>query len=506
MKYVLISTVGLSFFYSSYLLIFKNETNFRQLRFYLIVSILISLLMPVSNFRININFSGNQHTVIPDAPDQALKGNAEQFYQTSVENDRTVSNNNIFSIQHKVNWLAFLRKFYFLISMLLLTRILIQIILLTIQYFKSEKEKIEKYTIIYNDRFKNTFSFFNWIFVNKEHSLNEDMDQIISHEKIHASQYHSFDLILVELLAAVMWFNPLIWMMRNSIQLVHEYLADEGALSTGIDRLRYQALLINQVAEERLISLSSSFNKSLIKKRMIMMTKSKFNHKTKLKILTLVPLAAVLFLGVACVNGQNKNNVVTAVAPVKMNVLYLGVDNPMAIATSGYETSDLNVSIDNGTITGSNGNYIVRPDHPGSALISVSSKGKVIQKTEFRVKVVPNPVAAIKVLSGDVPDYKSEGEISKKELLTADGVVAMMQNFDFDLSFKVVSFVMSATVPDSYTVREEISKSNKFSNSQIDLIKSLVKNQKLTFEEIKVIGPDGKLRKLSPMVFTISGE
>ncbi len=372
-KYIIISTVSLSVFYLAYLFVFRNETNFRHLRFFLLASIVVSLLMPLNNFRVTVNFFRSQNVLQPVMPPQSI--NAQQIFQSPSDNNHINNDNKTVSTLHEINWFKIFETIYFLVSILLISRILFQIVLMTIQYLKSEKEKIEKYTIIYNDRFKNTFSFFNWIFVNKEHSLNEDMDQIISHEKIHASQYHSFDLVLVELLAAVMWFNPLIWMMRNSIQLVHEYLADEGALSTGIDRLRYQALLINQVAEERLISLSSSFNKSLIKKRMIMMTKSKFNHKTKLKILTLVPLAAVLFLGVACVNGKNKN-VVTAVAPVKMNVLYLGVDNPMSIAASGYAASDLDVSIDNGTITGSNGSYTVRPDHPGSATIYIKQQRK----------------------------------------------------------------------------------------------------------------------------------
>jgi len=102
----------------------------------------------------------------------------------------------------------------------------------------------------------------------------------------------------------VMWFNPLIWMMKNSMQLVHEYLADEGALGTEIDRLRYQALLINQITEESLICLSSNFNHSLIKKRMKMMTKSKFYRKTKLKILTLIPISISLIFVMSCINGM----------------------------------------------------------------------------------------------------------------------------------------------------------------------------------------------------------
>jgi hypothetical protein len=104
--------------------------------------------------------------------------------------------------------------------------------------------------------------------------------------------------------------------MRKEMQLVHEYLADEGALRTGIDKHKYKALLINQVTEERLICLSSSFNHSLIKKRMIMMTKSNFNQKAKLKILTLIPLSIFLFLVAAYADGQSNNDLANNVASV----------------------------------------------------------------------------------------------------------------------------------------------------------------------------------------------
>jgi len=148
---------------------------------------------------------------------------------------------------------------------------------------------------------------------------------------------------LIELLSAVMWFNPLVWMMKNSVQLVHEYLADEGVLNTGTDKLRYQALLINQIAEERLICLSSSFNHSLIKKRMIMMTKSKFNRGSKLKIFALIPLATILFIGVACINGQEVNKNSKAFTVV-VDAGHGGKD-PGAKLNGGITEKDLSFSI-----------------------------------------------------------------------------------------------------------------------------------------------------------------
>lgn len=78
-----------------------------------------------------------------------------------------------------------------------------------------------------------------------------------------------------------------------------------------------------------------------------------------------------------------------------------------------------------------------------------------------------------------------------------------MENFDFDLKWKVVEFILSTAVPGTSTIREEISKSNTFSESQIDLIKGLVKNQKVYFENIVAVGPDGSKRKIGMLGFEI---
>ncbi len=287
-QYILVASIILSIFYIVYRVIFRNVANFNQLRIYLLASILVSVVIPLLNISMNIDFFTAPKTQIP-IPFHELKTT------TSIPSINLPAERNF-------DWNQIIRIIYYGVSTILIIRILIVALTLVIRFYKSERMKFGNYTLISTNK-QNTFSFFHWIFINKKNSTNEEFEQIVLHEKIHASQYHSIDLILIELLAAVMWFNPLVWMMKKSIQLVHEYLADEGALSTGIDRLRYQALLVNQSAEERLICLSSSFNHSLIKKRMIMMTKSKFNQKSKLRILTLLPITAFALLFTAGVNG-----------------------------------------------------------------------------------------------------------------------------------------------------------------------------------------------------------
>ena len=493
LEYILTSTVCLSLCFLIYKLIYRNENNFKQLRFFILASILVSVLLPLNNIQIHADVSFNRNAQ-KNFPAPASAGYLESVPKNNPDTD--IGQTGIYKSQEKesaISWKSILITIYFVFAMFLLGRFILQLLILTVRYFISKKTRRDGCFIINNARYKNTFSFFNCIFVPSDPSSNDDIDEILAHERIHVSQLHSIDLIVIEILSAVMWFNPVVWMIKKEIQLVHEYLADEGALGTGIDKLRYQALLINQITEEKLISLSSSFNHSLIKKRMIMMTKSKLNQRTKLKILVIVPLAAVLFLAIACKNGQNKSDVVTAIEPVKMNVLYIGVDNPLKIAASGYKASDLVASIDNGTITGQNGEFIVHPKQPGSATIIVNSKGKEIQKTTFRVRAVPDPVAKVAGKRG--------GTIDKKVLLEQDEIVADIENFDFDISFEIVEFTVF-TVVKGYA-KEYKSNSNKITPEQKELFKQMKEGTPLYFQDIKCKGPDGSIRSLATMNFRV---
>ncbi len=497
LAYILTSSLCLCLCFLLYKFIYRNESNFRQLRFFLLASVFISLLLPFNTMQIRVGLSlkrNMQKTVFSSVNDGSAKFIAME--NAVIDNDRPAIKETMSKGSLAV-MAVILKVIYTVVAIFLIIRFLLQLVVLVVQYAKAEKTGKDHLTLIYNSDFNNTFSFFSWVFVHSDPSSTDDMDEIIAHEKVHVAQLHSIDIIVIELLSAVMWFNPVVWMIRKEMQLVHEYLADEGALSTGIDRLRYQALLVNQITEEKLIRLSSSFNHSLIKKRMIMMTKSKFNQQTKLKIIALIPLAAVIFLGIACVNGQDKSKVVTAVEPVKMNVLYIGVDNPVKIAASGYKTSALDVSIDNGTITGENGVFIARPKSPGSAVITVSRKEKTIQQTEFRVKVIPDPIAAI-LISNKV-QYRGE-DISKKQLQDLREVVAYMPDFDFNLSFEIIEFKVGIVKEGFY--KTQTSYSNEITPEQRELIKQVdVKGERgdreVFFTDIKCKGPDGSIRELA---------
>ena len=296
--YIALASFCLSLFYFGYRLIFRNETNFAHARIYLLLSIGLSLVIPLNNLRIDTglfaNKSANMSFIV--VPDQ------QQTAQTATVNEANTTFWDILR-NNSEKLISIAVGLYLTIMAILLLRIFVQLIILIAQYIKSDKVRKTDCVLLYNHRFRNTFSFFRWIFMLKNIASDDEFDQIITHEKIHVYQYHSLDLMVIELLAAAMWFNPFIRSLKKSMQLVHEYLADKGTLDSGIDRLRYQALLINQVSEERLVCLSSSFNHSLIKKRIIMMTTSKSKKEKKLRIYAILPLSAFIIFTVALLNG-----------------------------------------------------------------------------------------------------------------------------------------------------------------------------------------------------------
>jgi len=185
--------------------------------------------------------------------------------------------------------------------------------------------------------------------------------------------------------------------------------------------------------------------------------------------------------------------------------LYIGIDNPVSISVSEYTADDITVSIDNGSITGKNGEYIVRPHVAGKAVITLAAKGKTIRETEFRVKYLPPPVIALKSLPGKDGLIKG-GDISKEELLKADGIKLTIENSEFELPMKVASFDMVVRTADRTVIKSASSTQDKYSAEQVELIKSLEKGQHVTFENITATSPGGNRKTPMIMDFTITGK
>jgi len=183
------------------------------------------------------------------------------------------------------------------------------------------------------------------------------------------------------------------------------------------------------------------------------------------------------------------------VSPTKMNVFYIGVDNPVDISVPGVPADKVSATISGGgSISRSGSGYVVRVKSVGDVYISASAdfSGNVKQmgKKVFRVKRVPDPVAKI----GSDPLNAQGGVMAKNMLLAQAGIKADLENFAFDLKYNVTGFTVSASIK-GYT-EEASSNSALFTSQQKGLINKIAPGQKVYIENITAKGPDGSTRKL----------
>lgn len=186
------------------------------------------------------------------------------------------------------------------------------------------------------------------------------------------------------------------------------------------------------------------------------------------------------------------------VSPDKMNVLYIGVNNPISVSAPGTPTDKIKVSMSGGSISGSGGKYNVRVTSPGSARISVSAEvapGKVqtLSSTEFRVKRIPDPVAKFAGKTG--------GTMSTVALKAQNAVFAMLENFDFDASFKVTKFSMIIAKPRADAIVLSTN-GNQLSGSMKSALNGITPGTRVIFDNIVAVGPDGSPRALNSVALT----
>ncbi len=173
----------------------------------------------------------------------------------------------------------------------------------------------------------------------------------------------------------------------------------------------------------------------------------------------------------------------TVISPTKMNVVYRSVDNPLNISVSGVPQSKLEVRVSNGTLTKEGQIFTLVPGDARTCDITVLVDGKSMGTQSLRVKDLPSPTPILDGVAGKTA--------TKSELLASQGIRAEMpRDFDFDLKFRVVSFTVFATV-DGYAL-EESSQSNMFVEKQRNIFNRLRSGQRISFTDIKAVGPGGK--------------
>jgi TonB family protein len=144
------------------------------------------------------------------------------------------------------------------------------------------------------------FSFLNRIYINPDNYSQHQVNEIIAHERVHVTQQHTYDCLFYEFLIVFFWFNPIVYKYRTSAKELHEYLADEGAIKSGVSEEVYQQLLFEQATGVSMLTLANSFNYSLLKRRLIMLTKIKSSKWAKIRVLFVLPVILALLVVFAC--------------------------------------------------------------------------------------------------------------------------------------------------------------------------------------------------------------
>ena len=146
--------------------------------------------------------------------------------------------------------------------------------------------------IVVTDRDIDPFSWMRYIVLSHK-DWEESPSSVLIHERAHIAYRHSVDLLLVDILSALQWFNPTIWMLRADLKELHEYEADDAVLRSGANLKEYQYLLIRKAVGKSGYSVANSFNHSILKNRITMMSKSKSSAVRGLRVLYVLPLAGI---------------------------------------------------------------------------------------------------------------------------------------------------------------------------------------------------------------------
>jgi gliding motility-associated protein GldM len=189
------------------------------------------------------------------------------------------------------------------------------------------------------------------------------------------------------------------------------------------------------------------------------------------------------------------------VAPTKMNVFYKGVENPVEISAPGVSADDLRPSISNGTISRKGKSWIVKVRQGNKAVITVRAQMpdgtiKVMGKKDFRVKTVPDPVPSF---AGKRP---TDNRAKKTELTAARGVIAKLDDFDFDMKFTITQFKVVMII--NGTPVDKVVRGNKINSDITKMLKKARKGQMVLIESIKAKGEDGSIRNLPPISLKVS--
>jgi len=281
LQYLLEANLYLGIFYLCYCLFLNRETYYILNRVYLLSACIISFIIPIVQIGILKPVAHIVQTKILIAPVYLPQPNLQAKIAPVVTH---------FSVQDSLLYIYLVGVTVFVLVLAIKLYQLLKLI-----HAKPVINQ-DNYKLIYINGSNTAFSFFNYLFIG---TSTPEKETIIRHELVHIRQKHSMDIIFLEVFKVINWFNPLIYLLQNSLKTVHEYIADEKTAVAEVDTVTYSAFLVNNAYGIGGSSVTHSFfNYNLLKRRIIMLNQKRSGSLARLKYLMALPLCA----GLLCVS------------------------------------------------------------------------------------------------------------------------------------------------------------------------------------------------------------
>ncbi len=168
----------------------------------------------------------------------------DQFRVQKLDNQSSKTTSATVKPNAPIDWFKVIKWIYLLGILALGLRLLWQLGSLIVLIVRSKKQKYGNEWLVKNAAIASPFSFFGYIFYNPKQHTEAELEQILTHEQVHVSQWHSLDMLMAESVRIVLWFNPFAWWHQHLVQQNLEFIADRNTLNTGIDRRNYQLHLL----------------------------------------------------------------------------------------------------------------------------------------------------------------------------------------------------------------------------------------------------------------------
>ena len=304
--YILKSSVCLVLFYLFFRLLLSKETFHRFNRMALLGVLFFSLLIPCIEVT-------TRHQV---EVQQAVLSIEQLLLMAELET--TPANVGAVQETSAISWVQIVLLVYWAGILFLACRNIYSLICLFRLVHSGKHEKLEKgVTLVVHNQEIVPFSWMKYIVISRK-DLEENGREILIHEMAHIHHRHSVDLLVADICIFFQWFNPGAWLLKQELQNIHEYEADETVINEGVNAKEYQLLLIKKAVGTRLYSMANSFNHSKLKKRITMMLKEKSSPWARLKYLYVLPVAAIAVTTFARPEVSDK---VEEISSVKVNDL-----------------------------------------------------------------------------------------------------------------------------------------------------------------------------------------